>query len=166
MTYNSAISSCEDLPWSFGVKFFDKMRDVSWQPWTHTYHGSELNMPRTHLLLSINNDKNWSFQLRFLCLPKCSGVKGLGSSPCMFTDMLFPVECFHHFRNRVSIRAWFWHVRLIDRIGEIHSPKLTHPTTLDGWKTTFLMGCTIFSGYVSFKEWCSRINPACANFQT
>ena len=61
VTYNSAISSCEDLPWSFGVKFFDEMRDVSWQPWTHTYHGSELNMPRNHLLLSINNDKRWSF---------------------------------------------------------------------------------------------------------
>lgn len=72
----------------------------------------------------------------------------------------FSVECFHHFRNRVSIRAWFWHVRLIDLVGEIHSPRRTHPLTLDGWKTTCLMGCTVFSGYVSFKEWCSRINPA------
>ena len=138
------------------------MRDVSWQPWTHTYHGSELNMPQkitSSFLLTMT--KGGVSSCASYVLPKCSGVKGLGSSPCMFTDMLFFCWMFPSFPKQ-SINSRMVLARSVDRPRRWDTFPLirTHPLTLDGWKTTFLMGCTVFSGYVSFKEWCSRINPA------
>ena len=37
---------------------------------------------------------------------------------------------------------------------------------MDGWNTTFLLGCPIFRGYVSFREGISRVLSCCVFFST
>ncbi len=81
----------------------------------------------------------------------------------MYAD-IFPCWSIHDFRNRVSSCALLAHSAGYT-LNEIHSPKLTYPLKMDGWKTTFLMGWPIFQWLCQFQGVLSDWNKSYSNFQ-